>query len=50
MSPSPNPIRILTVDDQSLFRNGTAALLSTQPDMSLIGVRRGIIDSSNSNE
>ena len=36
MSPSPNPIRILTVDDHPLFRNGIAALLATQPDMSLV--------------
>src|SRR5499427_1884825 len=30
------PIRILTVDDHPLFRNGIAALLATQPDMSLV--------------
>jgi DNA-binding NarL/FixJ family response regulator len=36
MNTSPNPIRILTVDDHPLFRNGIAALLSTQPDMSLV--------------
>ena len=29
-------IRILAVDDHPLFRNGIAALLATQPDMSLI--------------
>jgi DNA-binding NarL/FixJ family response regulator len=36
MSASPNPIRILTVDDHPLFRQGIAALLSSQPDMSLV--------------
>jgi DNA-binding NarL/FixJ family response regulator len=29
-------IRILTVDDHPLFRNGVAALLATQPDMQLV--------------
>jgi DNA-binding NarL/FixJ family response regulator len=29
-------IRILTVDDHPLFRNGIAALLATQPDMNLV--------------
>src|SRR5215470_16206078 len=33
---SVSPIRILTVDDHPLFRNGIAALLATQPDMSLV--------------
>ena len=36
MSAGHDPIRILTVDDHPLFRNGIAALLATQPDMSLI--------------
>jgi DNA-binding NarL/FixJ family response regulator len=31
-----DPIRILAVDDHPLFRNGIAALLATQPDMSLV--------------
>ena len=35
MSDSP-AIRILTVDDHPLFRNGVAALLATQPDMRLV--------------
>jgi DNA-binding NarL/FixJ family response regulator len=36
MSSSANPIRLLVVDDHPLFRNGIAALLSHQPDMSLV--------------
>src|SRR5215831_7462002 len=32
-----NPIRILTVDDHPLFRQGIAALLATQSDMCLVG-------------
>lgn len=36
MSTSPPPIRILAVDDHPLFRQGIAALLATQPDMSLV--------------
>ena len=36
MSAGPHPIRVLAVDDHPLFRNGIAALLATQPDMSLI--------------
>src|SRR6266481_2069513 len=36
MSAGPNSIRILAVDDHSLFRQGIAALLATQPDMSLV--------------
>jgi len=36
MSASPLCIRILVVDDHSLFRQGIAALLATQPDMSLV--------------
>jgi len=36
MSAGANPIRILAVDDHPLFRNGIAALLAHQPDMSLI--------------
>ncbi len=31
-----NSIRILAVDDHPLFRQGIAALLATQPDMSLV--------------
>jgi DNA-binding NarL/FixJ family response regulator len=36
MNASPNSIRILAVDDHPLFRSGIAALLATQPDMSLV--------------
>src|ERR1700745_3852024 len=36
MSAGENSIRILTVDDHPLFRNGIAALLATQPDMNLV--------------
>ncbi len=39
-----NPIRILTVDDHALLRGGIAALVSTQPDMQLVG------DASNGRE
>jgi DNA-binding NarL/FixJ family response regulator len=36
MSESRPPIRILVVDDHPLFRQGIAALLATQPDLSLV--------------
>ena len=36
MSAVANSIRILTVDDHPLLRSGIAALLATQPDMSLV--------------
>jgi DNA-binding NarL/FixJ family response regulator len=36
MSAESNSIRILAVDDHPLFRQGIAALLATQPDMSLV--------------
>ena len=36
MSAEAGPIRILAVDDHPLFRSGIAALLATQPDMSLV--------------
>ena len=36
MSAGHDPIRILTVDDHPLFRNGVAALLATQPDMTVV--------------
>lgn len=36
MGAGENSIRILTVDDHPLFRNGIAALLATQPDMNLV--------------
>lgn len=37
MSPDADPIRILTVDDHALLRAGIAALVATQPDMTLVG-------------
>jgi hypothetical protein len=37
MNPDPNSIRILAVDDRPLFRQGIAALLTTQSGMNLIG-------------
>ena len=36
MSAGPNSIRILAVDDHPLFRQGIAALVATQADMSLV--------------
>ena len=37
MSPKSNPIRILTVDDHPLLREGVAALVASQSDMEVIG-------------
>jgi DNA-binding NarL/FixJ family response regulator len=37
VSPSATPIRILTVDDHPLIREGIAAVLQSEPDMVLIG-------------
>jgi DNA-binding NarL/FixJ family response regulator len=36
MSVSANPIRILTVDDHALLRDGIAALVATQADMKVV--------------
>jgi DNA-binding NarL/FixJ family response regulator len=38
VSPAVDSIRILAVDDHPMFRSGIAALLATQPDMSLVAV------------
>lgn len=37
MKTGPSPIRILTVDDHPMLREGIAALVASQPDMSLVG-------------
>src|SRR3979411_935203 len=36
MSPGSAPIRVLSVDDHPLLREGVAALLATHPDMKLV--------------
>jgi len=36
MDPAPDPIRILSVDDHPLLREGIAALLANQKDMTLV--------------
>ena len=36
MTTSANPIRILTVDDHALLREGISALVATQPDMTIV--------------
>lgn len=38
------PIRVLVVDDQPLFRDGISQLLSTQPDMTVVGAADNIAD------
>jgi DNA-binding NarL/FixJ family response regulator len=37
MSDNPHPIRILTVDDHLLLREGIAALVGSQSDMQVVG-------------
>lgn len=34
---SADPIRVLVVDDHTLFRRGLIALLSTQPQLQVVG-------------
>jgi DNA-binding NarL/FixJ family response regulator len=36
MTIAPSPIRILSVDDHSLFREGIASLVGSQPDMQVV--------------
>jgi DNA-binding NarL/FixJ family response regulator len=36
MSCDPGPIRILTVDDHALLRQGIPALVNAEPDMKLV--------------
>jgi DNA-binding NarL/FixJ family response regulator len=36
MSPGPNPIRIMAVDDHSIFRQGIVGLLGDQADLQLV--------------
>src|ERR1035438_4018324 len=36
MSTAPSSIRIMTVDDHPLLRQGIAALIKTQPDMEMV--------------
>ena len=37
MSPDPSRIRVLTVDDHPLVREGIAGLIGVQPDMTVVG-------------
>jgi DNA-binding NarL/FixJ family response regulator len=37
MGTSPTVIRVLTVDDHALIREGVAVLIANQKDMSLVG-------------
>jgi|SRR6187402_911292 len=36
MTPNANPIRIMTVDDHHLFRDGLASMIATQTDMKMV--------------
>jgi len=47
LSAGHNSIRILTVDDHPLFRQGIAAILATQPDMNLVAEASNGIEAIN---
>ena len=40
MGTSPAAIRVMTVDDHALIREGVAALIANQKDMSLVEIGR----------
>lgn len=39
---TPDPLRILVVDDHPLFRKGVGALIGVQPDMQVVGAADGM--------
>ena len=45
MTKSPNPTRILIVEDHQVVADGLAALLNDQPDMTVIGTAASVSDS-----
>ena len=45
MTNSPNPIRILIVEDHQVVADGLAALLNDQPDMTVVGTAASVGDS-----